>query len=289
MLVNEATFVITAHERPDTCRATIDAIKALYPGAHILVADSSETTSMWPDVTMIPMEHDAGISEKRNTLAAAVETPYLVMMDDDNLLVEGQTNLQAMLDILKANDRLTIVGHRKHDFQRQRWSNFEADLTIKSKKIRTHKPSRRGKSEKLLANLAKQNWWQVDQVPMCFVARTSTFSFVRFDDRMKTCGEHIDFFLRLAIANGNQALKMHALACNSWVDGSIQPWSNSYGHLGVGFYPGSMFQDTGARPSDTYNIARKRGKQYRRLMMRNWQVDGIKQWNSKVKKKVRYV
>jgi len=56
-------------------------------------------------------DYDCGISKARNIVRSIVQEPYIAWMQDD-FTVTGKTNLLNMLDVLKSNKKIGVVGGR---------------------------------------------------------------------------------------------------------------------------------------------------------------------------------
>jgi hypothetical protein len=271
-MIDKIEFLIPTFERPETCQATINSIRLYYPDALIRVADDSLHHDELTGCIHHHCEPDIGVSRKRNELVEISSRPYVFLLDDDNMWIIEETRLDIMYCILVNDPSLALVGCRKYDEGRTRWSNFEGDIFIENDILVTRKPKRRQKSER-----HPYAYYLCDQVPMFFLARREVFRHSWFDVRMKTCGEHMDFFMRLAAANGNAELSARAM-----LHPEVDVFFPNAGQLNVAFTPDSWFKDTGARPTVTYKQHRRRGGQFRNQFRRNWGLKNIKQWNSNV-------
>jgi len=286
------TFCIGTHERPEECVDTVDKIHDKYPGAQILVADDSkQQTVMATDckdpvqVQVYHLEHDIGVAAKRNWLAQNAMTDFIVMMDDDNK-VTSAFDLRLMLNLLQAEPGLAVVGCRKMDQGRNRWSNAEGDFRITKDVLYVDRPVRHA------GMVDDHTWMLVDMVPMMFLGRREIVRNVGFDYRFKTCGEHMDFFLRLAFANGHRRIRRRfSNVMQDSVPEMMSPLATTLtlfqGMAGVGFVPACYFIDTASRPVQ-YKKQRKRGSKYRRKMLAMWHFKDVANWNSNVKNKAIY-
>lgn len=88
----------------------------MYPDAHILIGDDSETTCKdffekhFPgaDLKVFELPKDCGLSYGRNYLLDRVKTDYFTLCDDD-FLFDEKTDLESGLQLLKQN-QLDIIG-----------------------------------------------------------------------------------------------------------------------------------------------------------------------------------
>jgi len=268
MDLNNITFCIPTFERPVECQGAINNILSLYPQARIVVADDSESPQVFEGIEYgIECHHDVGISWKRNKLLRTVQTPYVFLMDDDNYLQPG--SVEALCAALEDRPTFALAGMAKHDMGRKRWANSEGTYKLTGTHLVIQKPQARvGQSQALLVN----------HLPMCFLARREIVADVGFDERYKTCGEHTDFFLRLAAANGHRGIRTRIGAMNLQREGDGPTEFKSYrGQAGCLFVPGPYFVDTASR-NPTFKKARSRGSRYRKQMMARWGFQGIRSW-----------
>ena len=298
-------FWITSLNRPKTCKKTIRHLLDLHVGARITVADDSPDPDVlrgivdaFPDnVDGVYFDFDAGVSKKRNRALKHTDAPYIVFMDDDNL-VGPETRFDHMFALLEFFPRLAVVGQRKNDPGRNRWSNSESRFRLATSRegmaLKTIRPPER-------PTIYRRDWghsdntpipfFYVDFVPLCCMVRRDVLEIVDWDERYKTCGEHIDFFLRLAAANGKKKII-------DYLEGRIRaetdpdrapkfPEMINEGRLLVAFLPGSHFVDTAER-NEEYKALRKRGSSFRRHMKNRWGFSGVHTWNTAITYKYDY-
>ncbi len=256
-------------------------IQEFLPGAHVYVADSSRMPRRYQGAVSVPVGVDAGIGAKRNALVAATSEPYIWLLDDDMLFTDD-THLATMWHILHSSHKIGLVSCRKRDRARNRWANSEGNFIVQPKVLRIERPH--------ISDFTRTGvpFLWCDMAPMFFLARRRVLECVPFDESTKTCGEHIDWFLRLAAADGNLFVKkrmLHQAASNP--AHPIAPINEMPRQLGLAFYPHSSFVDTGERPAG-YRADRRRGKAGRRAMKLRWGFQKIVNWNGRVKAKADY-
>jgi hypothetical protein len=293
-------FWVTSFERPEVCKKTVEALLALHPGARVTIADDSRNPRVINSlVDCLPenvdgcyFDFDAGISRKRNRAWKHTDRPFVVFMDDDNL-VDGKTRFDHMYTLLNAYEDLAVVGQCKHDLGRNRWANTEGRFRIMPARqgkinLKTIKPDRDGLRTYPFHNGQTTDdikFFYVDVVPLCCMVKREVLEIVDWDERYKTCGEHFDFFLRLAVANGKKKLVDHLgrrIRDETDPDDAPKfPEMINHGKLLVAFLPLSEFVDTAERPED-YKPARRRGTSFRKRMKQRWDFAGIHTWNSAV-------
>lgn len=83
-----ATFIIKTFERPQCLTRCLETLFAQEPKALVIVVDDSRQLyngpyAAHPQVTLMPMPFDSGLSAGRNLALQHLETPYFILMDDD--------------------------------------------------------------------------------------------------------------------------------------------------------------------------------------------------------------
>ena len=289
--IDDIAFCIPTYNRPEECQDTIDRILVMWPRAHVYVADDSDDWYMHKDwkgfshATTFRLPEDSGVSAKRNHLIEMTDEPFIFLLDDD-MKVEN-IEIQNLVTILNGNDDIAVAAVRKLDKGKNRWSNSEGIFFIDGKRLFINRPQQKRMTDGV-------QWMQVDYAPMCFLARRKVFDHVDFDDRLKTCGEHVDFFLRLAVLDGHKQLakRYMALERSEEVDVDDQPAevmpTFDVNTFGVALDLESYVVDTGSRPGNSYNKKRARGGRFRRQMMAMWRFESIIRWNSRMKEKAIY-
>jgi len=283
MTIQDIAFCIPTYNRPKECQDTINIIAGKWPGARIYVCDDSdvEKSAYWNADDTFVLPQDSGVSAKRNHLIEQTDEPFIFMLDDD--MKVNHVNLDCMMTILDNEPSLALVAARKMDKGKNRWSNSEGIFFVNGNLLHINRPIQKHHTGLL-------EWMAVDYVPMCFLARRKVFKAVRFDYRLKTCGEHVDFFLRLAAANGHQQLIDRFASVFHIKDDSspIKYDCQDRGSLGVALDVSSYVVDTGSRPDKSYNAKRSRGGRFRKQMMARWRFSTIARWNSRQKAKAIY-
>lgn len=300
---SKVAFWITTLQRPETCLNTINALLQYYPGAHVYVIDDSPTRDDLDDIIACTpdnvkgffVEFDAGVSFKRNQALAYTDEPYIVLMDDDNLCT-NQTRFDYMLEILENRSFIAVVGHAKRDEGRNRWSNIEGLFKIKNrpdgKVLRTIPLDTRSVQHMIVPGSGELiAWYSVDLAPMCCMVRREVLEKVPFDERYRTCGEHMDWYLRLSVYNGKPEIRRHyfdiqtkggeAPLYTQWITKWVTDGSQ------VAFLRDSSFVDTAERPTE-YKELRRRGSSFRRQMIARWGFKRISNWNSRLKRRAFY-
>ena len=176
---------------------------------------SLDMASLPANVHVVPIGHDAGLSAGRNLLVSLVRTPYLLLFDDDFLLLESvdyAALLREMIDALDSGLFDLIGGCASVGSCASYLMHKEGDRELV---------------------ITPQEWtgrarFRVDPADMVdnfFLARVSSLKNVLWDEDLKL-GEHEDFFIRaqgkisigffapLAIANDRACREADRLVSN---------------------------------------------------------------------------
>lgn len=105
------TFMYKSFERQPMARQLCKNIHKYYPGAKIVIADDSCKPLQIGDenVQVIQLPFNSGLSYGLNRALNAVETPYLVKLDDDVLLTR-KTSIGSELKFLEENESVDLIG-----------------------------------------------------------------------------------------------------------------------------------------------------------------------------------
>ncbi len=190
--LERVTLVVKAFERPHVVESLLDSIDRFYGrvggSLRILIGDDGEGARppRFPSrnaVTWLRLPYDIGVSAGRNALVDRVETPYLVLLDDDFVFTR-ETSLETFAATLDARPEIDLLA------------GTVVDRGRKVRRIcRTVRLAdgvlRRSRAPK--AEQGPLRFW--DFVPQFFVARTDVVRRVRWREEYKIGGEHEAFFL----------------------------------------------------------------------------------------------
>ncbi len=183
-LLNESvTAVIKTFERPKELKRLIESIKRFYPDMKIIVVDDSREPSRIEGVKTITMPYDSGVSAGRNLAVSAVETKYLLLLDDDYVFYR-KTDLEPAVKKMEENPEVDIMGGERIDLPLYgKVDNKRATLHPTSKDTIMPYGSNIGGME------------VQDKVANFYIGRTECIKRVGWDDRIKRL-DHADFFTR---------------------------------------------------------------------------------------------
>jgi GT2 family glycosyltransferase len=198
-------IAFTTVERPRAAQRLIASIRRYHPEAAIYVADQSRPTPEIEafyaehDVRVSWMEYDAGVSASRNRLADEIEEEYIWLCDDD-FVFSRDTSAAAAIDVLDAFPEIGVVGGRLIDLaggraEPRHWEHYmhyePRHRTLTLLPIYHAAPQ--------VETIGQTRFYRCDVVMMFAVFRRRVFGTIRWDDRIKTNGEHEDFFLNLKL------------------------------------------------------------------------------------------
>ena len=85
-VIDQVTFIYKSFERQSMARRLYFNIQRYYPGARVIIADDSEEPLGFEGPQIIHLPFNSGLSKGIQSALDAVETPYTVRMDEDELL-----------------------------------------------------------------------------------------------------------------------------------------------------------------------------------------------------------
>lgn len=191
--------------REETLFKTLDSIEKHFPYAYrIYIADDStpsdekEYRYQRLEVkghVVIRLPLDSGLSLGRNEIIKRAEEEYILMMDDDICLTDGES-IEKMKNVLDSSDDIGLcAGMIYYELNGECFGGhaYSRGLMLEIDKGVLYRSSSKGK----LAKLDGMLFNYADQVVNCFLAKRKVFNSVSWDSRIKIEYEHMDFFLNL--------------------------------------------------------------------------------------------
>lgn len=176
--LGDLTVVIKTILRPEAVRLVVESFsRVLGEAVPILVVDDSPVPDLEgfpPQVSVIAMPFDIGISAGRNRGVESVRTSRVFLADDDCLLESGVAEIVRCLELLDVG--WDLIGSGAHDLHAR-----DGVLHV---------------TERLITGDVRECCITKN----FFLAKTDLLRRVPWDERMKTCPEHADHFLRLGQA-----------------------------------------------------------------------------------------
>ena len=193
LIRENATFIFKSFQRQSMAKKLYRNIQVYYPGVRVIIADDSKQPLKINDpyVTVINLPFNSGLSYGINRALEQVTTPYVIRVDDDELLTPF-TNFHGQLQFLMAHPEvdLAAVGHIPlprcpslaqitKQYYRQTAIAIQRPLKIPH-----------------LTPIDKTHM-VVAKPPNIFIARTESIRSVGYDDNIRMI-DHNEFFYRAA-------------------------------------------------------------------------------------------
>ncbi len=212
----QVTAIIKTFERPKILQRLIQSIRYFYPTLKIIIVDDSKSPSSLSGVKMIVLPFDSGVSAGRQTALDAVETEFLLLLDDDFIFFHA-TQLADSLQQLIAYPQVDIVGGAVVNlplFQTNDYSNVQL-LSADGQSIQ--------QAGTLIGGMPVY-----DKVPNFYIGRTESIRKVGWTPELKRV-EHADFFTRaqgvlLSVFNA----KMRVLHAKTIFDDKYMSYRNDF-------------------------------------------------------------
>jgi hypothetical protein len=152
-----------------------------------------------PNVRVVRLPFDVGVSVGRNKGVAELETPLFVMLDDDFVLTTD-CGLEHVVDAMRAHSELDIIGGEVFTLP-----TFRRDVRIENRDVFGGRAGRPTKVGDLPV---------YDRVANFFIARTDRVASIGWDPNLKRL-DHTDFFRRahgrLLVAFDERFSCLHAM------------------------------------------------------------------------------
>lgn len=107
-------FCITTFLRYDCLRVLLASIEATGYKSRIIVADQNREIDWsvyapYPDIEVVDLPYDVGLSEARNALILASRAPYILLLEDDFQFTE-KTRIEKFLELMDVTPNVGVVG-----------------------------------------------------------------------------------------------------------------------------------------------------------------------------------
>lgn len=218
LMGKHVTFVYKSFQRQHMARRLYRNIQKYYPGVRVIIADDSRKPLQLsgPGLQIVQLPFNVGLSAGLNRALELVETPFVIRMDDDELL-SPTTNFHGQLEFLLNHPEVDLVGVLPMNLPyRKGW---------KKKGIELYQFFNMQDAEKPL-KIPHKTW--IDQthivlgkVPNIFLARCDAYRKIGYDDHIRMIDHH-EFFFRAA---GNL---VSVLACEGFVFHNHYPFDHAY-------------------------------------------------------------
>lgn len=221
ILSRDATFIYKSFERKRMAKRLFRKIKKYYPDARVIIADDSRVPLEIDGAEIVHLPFNSGLSRGLNAALERVRTPYVIRMDDDELLTP-LTRWDAQLALLRRHPEIDLCA-----VQACSVIGFEPPRRI-ARKYRQF-PMMHARLKIPHVTKIDAHRYVMGKVPNVFIARTDSLRKIGYDDNIRMIDHH-EFFLRAA---GNIAC---AMDIDSFVLHSHDPFDRNYERFRNDYY-----------------------------------------------------
>lgn len=190
---NNLTFIVKSFERQHLVKGLCKNLTRMYPGAAIIIADDSHEPLYidLPEVTVVHLPFNSGLSAGLAAALERVRTPYVMRLDDDELLTV-RSKVHRELRFLEEHSELDLIGFGHTTAIRLHSPEFNFRDYYKSPMKDAVKPLK-------IPHLTKidENHIVLGKAANIYLAKTEKMREVGFDPNIKIIDHH-DFFWRAA-------------------------------------------------------------------------------------------
>ena len=193
LVASNVTFIFKSFERQKQAVALYKSIRKYYPKARVIIADDSSKPLILrgENLRVIQMPFNSGLSKGLNMALAEVKTPFLVRMDDDELLTR-RSSIAGELRFLLSHPEIDLVGIPCIDALRppslKKSIRPYSKISMKEAPLPLKVPH---------GTRVDANHVVLGKVPNILLARTESIRKVGWDDNIRMIDHH-DFFFRAA-------------------------------------------------------------------------------------------
>ena len=193
LVVENVTFLYKSFQRQRLAKRLYRNLQRYYPGIRVIIADDSEKplNLSGPGLEVVQLPFNSGLSYGLNRALEKVATPFVVRLDDDELLTPI-SGIHKQLEFLRNHPEVDIAAvmplslPTKKSLREMAGYYFGNDMSDAPKKLRIPHGTYIDESHVVLG-----------KVPNIFVARTEKLRAVGYDDNIRMM-DHNEFFFRAA-------------------------------------------------------------------------------------------
>jgi glycosyltransferase involved in cell wall biosynthesis len=182
-LDDQLTILIKTFERPAILRRLVASIRRGYPSLPIIVVDDSRRPIELPGVETIALPFDSGVSAGRQAGLARVQTPFVMVADDDFVFLPT-TALAPAVRRIADNARIDILGGQLIDLPQLRFREPPLGQIFAT-----------SATPIVPIGTAIDGLLVCDKVANFYIARTERLRLVGWDAALRRI-DHADFFTR---------------------------------------------------------------------------------------------
>ena len=224
LVKEQVTFIYKSFERQKMAKRLYRNIQSYYPGVKVIIADDSAIPLNLVDehVEVIQLPFNSGLSFGLNRALEKVTTPFVIRMDDDELLTPN-TCFHEQLKFLLIHENVALVGILPFNLPQCRRIKKAAAPYLKESMKEAPKPL-------LIPHMTKidETHVVVGKTPNRFIARTDKIRSVGYDDNIRMIDHH-EFFYRAA---GNIVsvldTRCYVIHYHNWFDQNYKKYRSDY-------------------------------------------------------------
>ncbi|MCR5450713.1 MAG: nucleotidyltransferase family protein [Solobacterium sp.] len=187
------TFIVKSFERKNLAKGLCRNITHYYPGVRIIIADDSKEPLQinMDNVTVLHLPFRSGLSAGLKKALEQVRTPYVMRMDDDELLTV-RSKVHRELQYLEEHQEIDLIGFghttavRLHSPQENFREYYRQPMNDALRPLKIPHMTKPDRNHIILAKTAN-----------IYIARTEKLREVGFDEHIRVIDHH-EFFWRAA-------------------------------------------------------------------------------------------
>ncbi|MCT1459815.1 glycosyltransferase [Aestuariimicrobium sp. p3-SID1156] len=209
-LAQEVTIAVKTFERPEAVKRFVRSARRVFDGRIVVADDSREPwRTSEPGVEVVELPFNSGVTRGRNAALERVETPYVIVADDDLVFTHGTDWVRA-LDYLERNPEVDAVAPILVEVPRWYTIIFDDDQLFAKRKDPLREPG------EVIDGLPVRL-----KTPQVYLARTESIRRIGWDEQIRML-DHKDFFSRasgeLVFVQDEAIMVFHART----------PWNREY-------------------------------------------------------------
>ncbi len=184
---NNVTFIYKSFCRQKQAKRLYRSIKSYYPNVRVVIADDSkeplEIPKLHKEDIVLHLPFNSGLSKGLIAALEQVKTPYVMRMDDDELLIP-RSNIHNQLSFLQEHFEVDLVGIQSKWHHPERLADRMKRITMNNELL-------------IPAGTFIDGREVVYKAPNVFLVRTESLRKVGYDPNIRMIDHH-EFFFRAA-------------------------------------------------------------------------------------------
>lgn len=193
LVCEECTFIFKSFERQKMAKRLYKNVQKYYPGIRVIIADDSgkPLELQGENLEVIQLPFNSGLSVGLNRALEKVTTPYVIRMDDDELLTPF-TRFEKQLEFLKKHSEVDLVSVLLYHLPNCKSMETLAQEYYKQPMNYAPKPLKIPHMTKI-----DDTYCVLGKTPNTFIIRTDKYKEIGYDDNIRMI-DHNEFFFRAA-------------------------------------------------------------------------------------------